>query len=76
MQMLNIILEKATKSQAPKWDYWRSIHPGFPELEIDTHLLTPEDTGIAQGGGMRMVEPGKMNAAQLQAMGLGQYARA
>ena len=74
--MLTLTLEKAVQSQAPKWDYWRSLNPGHPELEIDTHVLTSKETGIGGdgGGGMRMVQPGKMDPDQLRAMGLGQYA--
>ena len=58
----------------PFRDYWRSILPHHPELEIDTHLLTPEDTGIKPGGGMQMIQPGNMDPDQLEAMGLGKYA--
>ncbi len=71
--MLNIMLEKSVKSMAPKFDYWRSVHPGFPELEIDTHKIESEGSN-GGGGGMQMLQPGQMDPAQLRAMGLGQYA--
>jgi len=71
--MLNITLEKAVRSQAPKFDYWRSVQPGNPELEIDTHLIVAERGGET-GAGMQMIQPGKMDPDQLRAMGLGKYA--
>lgn len=66
--MLNVILEKAVKSMAPKFDYWRSIHPGHPELEIDTHKIEAEEGG---GRGMQMMQPSQMDPQQLRNMGLG-----
>ncbi|GAX75432.1 hypothetical protein CEUSTIGMA_g2876.t1 [Chlamydomonas eustigma] len=71
---LNITLEKAVRSQAPKFDYWRSVQPGHPELEIDTHLIVVERGGGGDNGaGMHMIQPGKMDPEQLRAMSLGSY---
>mmetsp|Transcript_30834 Transcript_30834/g.68300 ORF Transcript_30834/g.68300 Transcript_30834/m.68300 type:complete len:303 (+) Transcript_30834:91-999(+) len=70
--LLILTLEKSSKSMAPKFDYWRSIQPGTPDLEIDTHKLS---SGEEEGTGLQMMQPGSMDPEQLRAMGLGQYAR-
>ncbi len=65
--MLNVILEKSVPSQAPKFDYWRSVEPGHPELEIDTHKIVVEK---GEGPNMQFIQPGKMDKAQLRNMNL------
>lgn len=55
---LILTLEKQSKSLAPKFDYWRSVVTGHPE--IDTHKIE------GGGGGMQMVQPGMMDTAQLR----------
>lgn len=67
LQLLTVTLEKHVKSLAPKFDYWRSIVPGQPE--IDTHQIVSESQGAS------MVQPGNMDPQQLHSMGLGQFAR-
>jgi hypothetical protein len=62
--MLNLTLEKQTKSLAPKFDYWRAIIPG--QHEIDTHKISSEDAGT----GLQMLHPGQYDPDQLRNMGL------
>ncbi len=62
--MLNITLEKHSKSLAPKFDYWRAIIPG--QHEIDTHKITNEEAGT----GMQMLQPGQYDPVQMRNMGI------
>lgn len=68
MQLLTVTLEKHVKSLAPKFDYWRCIVAGQPE--IDTHQL------VSEASGAQMLQPGNMDPQQLHSMGLGQFAKA
>lgn len=62
-QLLTVVLEKQHKSMAPKFDYWRNIVPGHPE--IDTHHI-PSDPS----NGPQMIQPGMMDPLQMQKLGL------
>ncbi|PNH08199.1 Omega-6 fatty acid desaturase, chloroplastic [Tetrabaena socialis] len=60
--LLSVTLEKQVKSLAPKFDYWRSLVVGHPE--IDTHQI------VSDGQATRMLNPGQLDPYQLQNMGL------
>mmetsp|Transcript_18580 Transcript_18580/g.52211 ORF Transcript_18580/g.52211 Transcript_18580/m.52211 type:complete len:154 (-) Transcript_18580:381-842(-) len=62
--VLVITLEKACKSVAPKFDYWRSVIPG--QEEIDTHKLSREAEGLS----LNMINPGDLDAMQMRNMGV------
>ncbi|KAG2492801.1 hypothetical protein HYH03_008961 [Edaphochlamys debaryana] len=61
--LLSVTLEKQVKSLAPKFDYWRMLVLGHPE--IDTHQI------VSDGQSTRMLDPGQLDPYQLQNMGLG-----
>ncbi|EFJ49036.1 hypothetical protein VOLCADRAFT_90254 [Volvox carteri f. nagariensis] len=61
--VLVVSMEKQVKSLAPKFDYWRSLVLGHPE--IDTHQI------VSDGQATRMLDPGQLDPYQLQNMGLG-----
>ncbi|GIL92556.1 hypothetical protein Vretimale_18973 [Volvox reticuliferus] len=61
--VLVVSMEKQVKSLAPKFDYWRSLALGHPE--IDTHQIASD------GQATRMLDPGQLDPYQLQNMGLG-----
>ncbi|PNW74226.1 hypothetical protein CHLRE_13g590400v5 [Chlamydomonas reinhardtii] len=63
--LLAVTLEKQVKSLAPKFDFWRSLVTGHPE--IDTHQIVSE----ANQQSARMLDPGQLDPVQLQNMGLG-----
>ncbi|KAG2443291.1 hypothetical protein HYH02_009361 [Chlamydomonas schloesseri] len=63
--LLAITLEKQVKSLAPKFDFWRSLVTGHPE--IDTHQIVSE----ANQQSARMLDPNQLDPLQLQNMGLG-----
>lgn len=65
VQLLAVTLEKQVKSLAPKFDFWRSLVTGHPE--IDTHQIVSE----ANQQSARMLDPGQLDPVQLQNMGLG-----
>ncbi len=62
-QVLVVSLEKQVKSLAPKFDYWRSLVVGHPE--IDTHQI------VSDGQATRMLDPTQLDPYQLHNMGLG-----
>ena len=62
-QLLSITLEKQVKSLAPKFDFWRSLVVGHPE--IDTHQIVSESQAT------RMLDPSQLDPTQLQHMNLG-----
>ncbi len=62
-QALSITLEKALPSVSPKFDYWRSFHPGNPDLEIDTHKIKNEDEG---NQGFNMISPDNIDPLQMR----------
>lgn len=74
-QVLTLTLEKTFKSVAPKFDFWRALVPGHPE--IDTHKLTREGVGAKGGGGeggaavgLSVLQPGQLDAYQMGNMGV------
>lgn len=66
--LLSITLEKQVKSLAPKFDYWRSLVLGHPE--IDTHQIVSD----ASAQPTQMINPAQMDPHQLHSMGLGNLA--
>ncbi|KXZ47699.1 hypothetical protein GPECTOR_33g581 [Gonium pectorale] len=67
--LLSVTLEKAVKSLAPKFDYWRSLVVGHPE--VDTHQIVSDPQQGGGGGATRMLDPGQLDPYQLHNMGLG-----
>lgn len=70
---------RRAQSLAPKFDYWRSLVAGHPE--IDTHQIVSVSEASQQaggfgggGGGPQMLHPSQMDPSQLQRMGLGNLA--
>ncbi|GFR52215.1 hypothetical protein Agub_g14756, partial [Astrephomene gubernaculifera] len=61
--LLSITLEKQVRSLAPKFDFWRCVVLGHPE--IDTHQIPPGEGG---GGGAAMGGPGGVGG---MGMGMG-----